>query len=260
MSAAERAGPAPAPPPLSDGLVLPRVIGHRGAAAHAPENTLAGLRAAAALGVTMVEVDVKLTADGVPVLMHDEWLDRTTDGAGAVRATPWADIRRLDAGSRFGSGFAGEPVPSLEQALDLALSLGLAVDLEIKPCRGREAETACKAIEVARAFWPADRSAPLISSFSARSLAAAAQAAPGWPRGLLIGRPYRSWWRIARRLGAALVGIDHRYVTIRRVEYCRAQGLPLLAYTVNDPIRARTVYNFGIRSVFSDAPDRVAGP
>lgn len=257
MSAAERAGRAMAPA-VALPIPLPPVIGHRGAAAHAPENTLVGLRAAAALGVTMVEVDVKLTADGVPVLMHDERLDRTTDGTGAMRGTPWAAIRRRDAGCWFSPAFAGEPVPSLDEALDLALSLGLAVDLEMKPCRGREAETARKVLDVARSLWPADRPPPLISSFSTRALAEAARAAPDWPRGLLIGRPYRTWRRIARRLGASLVGIDHRYATIRRVEYCRAMGMPLLAYTVNDPIRARTVYDFGIRSVFSDAPDRLA--
>lgn len=259
MSAAERAGPAPTPPSLPESLTLPRVIGHRGAAAHAPENTLASLRAAAALGVTMVEVDVKLTADGMPVLMHDERLDRTTDGAGAVRHTPWAAIRRCDAGGWFGPAFAGERVPSLKEALALALTLGLAVDLEIKPCRGREVETARKTLDIARALWPADRPPPLVSSFSIGALAEAARAAPDWPRGLLLGRPYRRWPSLARRLKVSLIGIDHRYATIRRVERCRALGLPLLAYTVNDPIRAQMVYDFGIRSIFTDAPDRLAG-
>ena len=236
---------------------LPRVIGHRGAAGHAPENTLAGLQAAAALGVTMVEVDVKLTADEVPILMHDERLDRTTDGRGAVRKAPWAAIRGLDAGRWFGPAFAGTRVPRLEEALAVALALDLAINLEIKPCRGRELETAARTIAVTASLWPADRPPPLISSFSALSLGVAAHAAPAWPRGFLAGRPYPGWRATARRLGATLVGIDHKYATESRAARCRAAGFPLLAYTVNDPIRARTLDDFGVSSVFSDTPDRL---
>jgi hypothetical protein len=119
---------------------LPRVIGHRGAAALAPENTLEGLRVAARLGVRWVEVDAKLSADGVVVLFHDETLDRTTDGNGPVAATRFAVLRRLDAGAWFGPAWRGPRVPTLEQALDLLSELGLRANVEIKPCPGREAK------------------------------------------------------------------------------------------------------------------------
>jgi hypothetical protein len=120
---------------------LPRVVGHRGAAASAPENTLAGLRRAHQLGVGWVEFDVKLSGDGVPILMHDAVLERTTDGKGAVADTAYADIRALDAGAWFGPEFAGERVPSFDEAIDLLLSHGLGANVEIKPCPGRERET-----------------------------------------------------------------------------------------------------------------------
>ena len=90
---------------------FPRTIGHRGARGYAPENTLAGIRTAAEQGVCWVEVDVKLTRDGVPILMHDDTVDRTTDGRGAVASMDFADLRRLDAGKHFGPQFAGEKHP-----------------------------------------------------------------------------------------------------------------------------------------------------
>src|SRR5580704_12278143 len=93
-------------------LRLPPVIGHRGAAAQAPENTLAGFRAARALGCAWVEFDVRLTVDGVPVVCHDDKLDRTSNGRGRISKLPLAAIRMLDAGSWFGPAFAGERIPT----------------------------------------------------------------------------------------------------------------------------------------------------
>ena len=96
--------------------MLPRIIGHRGAALHAPENTLAGLREAARQGCRWVEIDVRLTADGGLVLMHDPTVDRTTTAAGRVRELALAEIAGMDAGARFGAAWAGEPVPALADA------------------------------------------------------------------------------------------------------------------------------------------------
>src|SRR4051794_34519268 len=107
------------PPPL------PKVIGHRGAKAYAPENTLAGIRTAAQQGARWVEVDVKLTRDGVPILMHDDTVDRTTNGKGAAATLDFAELRRLDAGAWFGPAFAGERIPTLEEALALVFDLDL---------------------------------------------------------------------------------------------------------------------------------------
>jgi len=128
------------PPPCP---ALPPVIGHRGAAAHAPENTLAGLRAANALGCRWVEFDVRLTADRALVLCHDSRLGRTTDRTGRIAALPLAALRGADAGIRFGARFAGEPIPTLDEALSLARELGLGVNIEIKADRGLAAATAC---------------------------------------------------------------------------------------------------------------------
>src|SRR5881394_1083936 len=114
-------------------LQLPKVIGHRGAAAYAPENTLASFREARRRGATWVEIDVKLTADGVPVVMHDASLKRTMGVDRLVAETPRADLPA--------------DVPTLEQAIACFLDLGLGCNFEIKPCEGREAETALVTVE-----------------------------------------------------------------------------------------------------------------
>src|SRR5215470_3293441 len=95
----------------------PRALGHRGGGVLAPENTLIGLRFARHRGYAGVEFDAKLTRDGVPILMHDDTLDRTSNGAGPVAASDWKDLRQLDAGSWLDRRFAGEPIPTLEAAL-----------------------------------------------------------------------------------------------------------------------------------------------
>lgn len=238
-------------------LDVPPVIGHRGARAHAPENTLASLRVAAELGVAWVEVDVMLTSDGVPILMHDDTLDRTTSGRGNVADQDFAAIRRLDAGSWFGPAFAGEPVPTLEEALDLVLRLRLGINLEIKPTPGREATTAETALRVARARWPADRPPPLVSSFQLACLETALIQAPDWPRGYLMKRGSGPWAAVADRLGAATLNLNQRFLTRRGIERLRASGRPVLAYTVNDPARARTLFDWGVAAVFSDVPEAI---
>jgi glycerophosphoryl diester phosphodiesterase len=238
-------------------LALPKVIGHRGARAHAPENTLAGIRTAAAQGARWVEVDVKLTRDGVPILMHDDEVDRTTNGRGAVAKLDLADIRKLDAGIRFAPTFAGEPVPTLEETLALVLDLNLGINLEIKPCPGREIETEVTALRLARTLWPADRPPPLISSFETASLDAARTAAPDWPRGYLIDRRPRDWAAIADRLEAATLNVNSRREREDSIRNYVATGRPVLVYTVNDRERVRQLFGWGATSVFTDMPQEI---
>ena len=235
-------------------LGLPPVIGHRGAAALAPENTLAGFRCAKALGCDGVEFDVRLTADGGLVLCHDDRLDRTTDAKGRVLELSLQDIRRCDAGAWFGPRFAGERVPSLADALALCAELGLGANVEIKAERGHGAETAAA---VATALVRLGNDAPpvLVSSFLTDALAAMRKAAPQVPRGLLLKLLSRGWAATAQRLGCATLHFDHRRLHAPLVAAITAAGYPVLAYTVNDPARARQLFDWGVTSVFTDAPD-----
>jgi glycerophosphoryl diester phosphodiesterase len=248
-------GPGSVRPSLS--LKLPPVIGHRGAAARAPENTLAGLRRAKALGCAWVECDVRLTADGAPILCHDASLERTTDGTGLVAGQSLAMIRRRDAGVRFGPAFTGERMPALEEALALAVELGLGVNIEIKADPGREYATAAAVASAVNRLGKAAAPPLFVSSFLPAAMAALRDLAPRTWRGVLFRSVPGNWSEIARRLGVVVIGADHRRLLPRRVAELRSARYPVTAYTVNDPARARLLFAWGVTSVFSDMPDMI---
>ncbi|MFI4999322.1 MAG: glycerophosphodiester phosphodiesterase family protein [Reyranellales bacterium] len=222
-------------------LQLPKVIGHRGAAAYAPENTLASLREARRRGAAWVEIDVKLTADGVAVLMHDESLKRTTGVDRLVAETPRAELPKS--------------VPTFEEAIACMAELGLGCNVEIKPCEGREAETAELAVATLRRCWPAALPAPLLSSFKRASLAAAKAAAPEFARAILLGEIERNWRARAEEVGAVGVNTDGTKLTAPRAVEIRKAGYALSVYTINDSDIARVLVAMGVDCIITDAPD-----
>jgi glycerophosphoryl diester phosphodiesterase len=239
------------------GISLPKVMGHRGAAAYAPENTLEGIREAARRGVGWVEVDAKLTGDGVVILMHDDTLDRTTTGRGAVAGTSHAAIAALDAGAWFGAEWRGIRVPTLADALTLLSELDMQVNVEIKPCSGRESETARSVIDVIRRCWPSTRPGPLLSSFSALSLAVARDAARDMPRGLLTWEHMAEWASVADDLGCTTIHCAEQHLNLAWATQIRRADYALAAYTVNDPARAAVLASWGVQCLISDCPDVV---
>ncbi|MFO0997997.1 MAG: glycerophosphodiester phosphodiesterase family protein [Alphaproteobacteria bacterium] len=238
-------------------LDLPKVIGHRGASRRAPENTLAGIRMAARLGIAWVEFDVRLTADGVPVLFHDAMLERTTNGCGAVVAHGLEPLRRLDAGAWFGPAFRGERIPTLKEAIEVLDELGLGANVEIKPEEGRGAEAGRAVLSVLARHWPRKRPYPVVSSFDWSVLATIAAEAPGWPLGLLMARPHREWRAWANRVKAATIHCGARGLDKRAISTLKRARLPLVLYTVNGIARARQLLAWGADSLISDVPDRL---
>jgi len=237
---------------------LPRLIGHRGAAAYAPENTLAALREAKRHGAPWVEFDVKLSRDGVPILMHDESLKRTTGLDRPAADVPWADIQTLDAGSWKAPAFIGEGVPSFAAAIDCLAALGLGANVEIKPCPGREAVTAVAAVEMLQRRWPAHLPLPLLSSFKEAALAAARDTAPALPRAILIDELADDWRRRAEAVGAIGVNTNGRKLAARRAADIKAAGYLLSAYTINDPQAALDLLALGVDCIITDVPDTIA--
>ena len=241
-----------APPPL------PPVTSHRGGKGHAPENTLAGLRKAVELGARWVEFDVKLTADGEPVLFHDDTVNRTTDGKGPVARKTLAELRELDAGRWFSPDFTGELVPTLAEAMDYLAAKGIGANVEIKGSPGREAETGAAVARALSARWFGGPIPMLISSFSADSLAAARQVAPQIPRGLLTFNYSKDWSAQMQQLGCATFHLLDRRLTEARVRAIREAGYRVLAFTVNDPKRAAELLSWGVESIITDYPDRIS--
>ncbi len=222
-------------------LQLPKVIGHRGAAAYAPENTLASFREAHRRGATWVEIDVKLTRDGVPIVMHDASLKRTMGIDRLVAEMPRAELPA--------------DVPTFEEAIACFAELGLGCNVEIKPCEGREQETARVAVETLRRSWPARLPPPLLSSFKDISLAAAREAAPEFARAILIDDIQDGWRTRADAVGAVGVNTSGKRLTAPHAVEIRAAGLALSVYTINDGAVAKALVGMGVHCVITDAPD-----
>jgi len=232
---------------------LPRFIAHRCGGILAPENTLAGLRAAAACGFKAVEFDVMLSADGTPFLIHDETLERTTNGTGRVCETPDVVLLGLDAGD-------GESLPTLAAAAALCGELGLFANVEIKPAAGHEERTGeavgrfiSRFVAEARDMPP-----PLLSSFSFEALAAARRVAPQLRYGLLFETVPDDWREAMARLDAGTLHCDARRVSDVLLAEAAAASVPVLCYTVNEPAFAEALFARGVSAVFTDRLDLFA--
>ncbi|MGD8477227.1 MAG: glycerophosphodiester phosphodiesterase [Burkholderiales bacterium] len=237
----------------------PRVIAHRGGGLLAPENTLAALRYAANLGFQGVEFDVKLTADEVPVLFHDDALERTTNGFGPVSDMLFDVITQLDAGSWFANEFAGEPVPAFAAGSALCKEAGLWANIEIKPCPGREHQTGRIVARMAKLLWSGAALPPLISSFSIDALAAAQTEAPGLPRALLCTDVPDDWQALLERHECVSMHVAYDRLNNDLVEAIQATRRGVLAYTVNDSLAAVDLIEMGVDAIVTDQID-VIGP
>lgn len=236
-------------------LKLPKIIGHRGCAAYAPENTLEAIHTAADMGVEWVELDVKLTKDQVPVIFHDETLDRTTNGHGPVAQTTYEDLKQLEAGSWFADSFTGIKIPTLEEAIDILIARDLGLNLEIKPCPGREKETAEVALDILSQYWD-DHDRLLVSSFQSVSLETALDMAADWARGLILPAEWpENWAELAQYLEVSTINVNAGHVTREDIEAIMDMEKQILAYTVNEPDQARLLQSWGVDGFFSDAPD-----
>jgi glycerophosphoryl diester phosphodiesterase len=234
----------------------PLWIAHRGAGKLAPENTLAAFRVGAGHGYRAFECDVKLSADGVPFLLHDSTLQRTTSGQDLAGARPWSALARLDAGSWHSRAYAGEPLPSFDAIARYCLRNGYALNVEIKPSPGVERETGKVVAEAADRLWAGQTVPPLLTSFEPASLEGARDGAPALPRGLLVDTLRDAWLTEATALGCVAVVTNHRLMDTAVIAQIHAAGMRALVYTVNDAAEARRLLAIGIDGIITDAVDR----
>ena len=243
---------------LQEPWPLPLWIAHRGAGKLAPENTLAAFRVGASHGFRAFECDVKLSADGVPFLLHDSTLDRTTPVRGVAGLKDWAELSRTDAGGWHSRGFAGEPIPSLELIARYIQRNGHALNIEIKPTPGQEHATGLAVGRACLHLWdsPSAQPLPLFSSFRPDALQGAREAAPQIPRALLLDKLWPGWWEMAQALGCVAVVTNYNVMDAALIERLHGAGLRGLCYTVNDPAEVQRLLRLGIDGLITDAVDR----
>jgi len=222
------------------------ITSHAACKGHAPENTLAGIRAALRHKADAIEIDIQLTRDAVPVLLHDRTVDRTTDGAGRIAELSLRQARALDAGR-------GERIPTLREVLAAVAGRALVV-LEIKPS-GIEMETLA-AVRRAKALeWC------VVHSFRPPVVETVRKLEPKMPASLLVGGEYVREWReifaLALSINAQGVAVNHESVTPRLVRAAHLRELRVSTWTVDLRRDTRRVYAAGVDAITTDFPDRV---
>ena len=237
-------------------LAVAKVIGHRGLAGLAPENTMAAFVAARDAGLRWVELDAKLCASGELVVLHDNRVDRTSNGHGIAQQMSLQALQQLDAGSWFAPAFAGERIPLLRDVLHFCAEHGIGINLELKPNRGDYVATARVLAELLQAGDWLSRLPLLASSFSLQSLRAIQRYLPALPRGLLLERRWPRERILAEldALDAISFHYDDQLLDEPLLQAVRASGREVLIWTVNEQARADALWKAGVTAVFSDFP------
>jgi glycerophosphoryl diester phosphodiesterase len=233
----------------------PRWIAHRGAGKLAPENTLSAFSVGASHGYRMFECDVKLSSDGVPFLLHDSLLDRTTNGKGIAGEQSWQALEKLDAGSWHSAPFAREPLPTLDAITKYCLINHYCLNIEIKPTPGTERHTGEVVAQHAQQLWQNAAVQPLLSSFATEALLGARASAPQLRRGLLLDTLWSGWLEAALSLECVAVICNHKLWDSASVTQAKGAGLRTLSYTVNDVAVAQRLLSLGIDGVITDRVD-----
>jgi glycerophosphoryl diester phosphodiesterase len=225
------------------------VDAHRGASATHPENTLAAFRAALDVGVDSIEFDVRLSADGCPVVIHDPTVDRTTDGEGEVAELELNELRSLDAGGWKDARFAGERIPTLDQALDLLATAHPRINVELKTRDPQTAETAVNAIEERRLHHRV-----MVSSFNAAHLRTVKSNLFNVWTHLFLEKPIRGGDWQTYVLYVNSFGLPKEHVTTEFVEHAHSYGKAVWVFTVDNPEEALELAALGIQCITTNDP------
>jgi glycerophosphoryl diester phosphodiesterase len=238
----------------------PAVVAHRGASGYAPENTMAAFEMAVQMGADYIELDVRMSRDGELVVMHDAAVDRTTDGSGLVHELAWRELRQLDAGAWFGSGYAGERIPSLQEVLErFAGRIGLLIELKEPAMYLGMAELAAGAIEPYLPAGTEDGAPIMLQSFDGEALRALHARLPELPIALLVSEE-----RHAAMSGSELndiasyataVHYDADLLDADMVQAIRTRNLSVMAWTIRETETLQAVLRLGIDGVITDYPD-----
>ena len=244
---------------MSPSWTLPAVIAHRCGGALAPENSLAGLEIAAAMGIKGVEFDVQLSADGHPVVIHDDTLERTAGRTGRVGDLRLDELLKCDIGAGHHRAFADERLPALGDIARTCLRLGLVANVEIKCDEADGPRVGGAVTQACCELWGGRTDRLVISSFSESALARAAELAPHVGRALLVERIPDDWAQRARALSCIALHCSVASLSAAAVAEVRGCGFRIAGYTENDATRAGDWFAAGVDALFTDRPDRLFG-
>ena len=229
------------------------VIAHRGASGNAPENTMAAFRKAVALGATFIETDLQLSRDARFVAIHDATVNRTTNGQGAVHDMTLAELRKLDAGSWFGSEFGGERIPTLEEIFEFSKKNDVVFYLEIKPAGSWGGEHAL--IGALRESGEIPRA--VVISFDPSIVMSLRKIEPTLMTGLLYDGQIENPLEKAVAIGARQLAVRGDLVTPAMLAEARKKDLQVVCWTVNHSAHMRMLAAAGVDGIMSDYPDRL---
>ena len=229
------------------------VIAHRGASGHAPENTLAAFKKAVALGATFIETDLHLSRDAHFVAIHDATANRTTNGQGAVHDLTLAELRRLDAGSWFGSEFAGERIPILEELLEFSKKNDVVFYMELKPDGTWGGEHAL--VGALRESGEIPRT--VVICFDPGVVLNLRKIEPTLMTGLLYDGQIENPIDKAVEIGARQLVVRGDLVTPAMIAQAQKKDLQIVCWTVNHPAHMRMLMAAGVDGIMSDYPDRL---
>ena len=232
---------------------VPWIVAHRGAAGHAPENTLAAFERAVELGTGFIETDLHLTRDGQFVAIHDGTLDRTTNGKGTVHEFTLAEIRKVDAGLWYDRSYMGQRVPTLEEVLDFGRKHDVVFYLEVK----YEAAWGMHHALVAALQKSQSAARTIVISFDPKTIAAIRSLDNSLMVGILVDDPKIDAVKAALAVGARQLCLKWTLVTKDLVEQAHAAGLQLVTWTVNQVEEMHTVIAAGVDGIMTDFPDRL---
>ncbi len=235
-------------------------IAHRGASGRFPENTLTAFAAAIEAGAQMCELDVQLTRDGAVVVMHDDTVDRTTDGHGAVRGMTLEELRRLDAGVRFGDEFKGERIPTLEEVFALTSGrCGLNIEIKAANGKGREAGIEAAVCELVSKQIVANGAleTAMVSSFDWPALAIVRHLEPRIRIGLLASRWPARLVGAAFELRADTINPRSDMVTEDLCIAAHQRNLGVYAWTADEPAEMRRLIACGVDGIMTNYPERL---
>ena len=238
-------------------ILLPKIISHRGANNLAPENTKSSIKKASLLGASFVEIDIKISKDEIPILLHDDTIDRTTNGSGLCCDYNYEDLVKLDAGSWFNKKFKNEKVLTLDECLDLLSELNMGVNIELKPNKNKEKNNVIKIRNLLnkKKF----KNEYFFSSFDYYSIDIISKEMPLIPRGLLVENninnknfSLESILDLLKRYNCFSIGFEKNLINKELVQFFKNQGYAITVFTINDKQFAKEIFSWGVDSIFTD--------